>query len=389
MADGDVDRWIKEVEGHKFTSIVIDIHAKIYDLMEYKRSKTDKVTAPLVATIKKAMDFLLKQCTEISEENRALNTRLEDKTEYGKMMEDLAQKISRASVSSMEEVQPKIKEPMTKRRDDFTVILTPTDEQHDLIQIKEKVKDLCRGRQDLPTPNDVIMTKSNQVILKYKNKKEVETIKNTFTESEDIKELAKVNVPVRKRDRILILSVDPTVKEEVIKEEVEKLLQSAGAEDTYGGIREKLESTTLDVATKNLLEGLLRKVDTEVRIIRKIDTRQGKVNWLLDVDQDGKQILLRLRRICLDYERYRVVEFISITRCFKCQKFGHMANNCKDGIQCVKCAEGHLLKDCKSAKLCCANCYYNDATGDCDHRADSVECPVFQSYRNSVLPNRS
>lgn len=389
MANDDVDKWIKEVEGKKFITLVIDMHAKIMDLLEYKRSKDHKVTMPLVANIKKAMDFLLKQCTEISEESKVMKTRLEDRDEYTKMLSDLAQKITRPSIDSVDEIPVKEKEIQQKRREEFSVIITPNTENQDMDVVKDKVKEICKGRSDLPTPNDVIVTKSNQVILKYRNKKEVEIMKDSLTEAQEIKNMAKVNVPVRRRDRVLILSVDPKLDEKEVGREVERLLRGMDTDISSGSFKERLLTAQLEGTTRSLIEGFLYKSDAEVRIIRKIQTKQGKNNWLLDVDADSKQALLGLRRICIDFERYRVVEFISITRCFKCQKFGHMANKCSEATHCVKCAGDHVLKDCKSETLCCANCYFNDAGGECSHRADSSGCPVFLSYRDGLLPNRS
>lgn len=44
----DVDRWIAEVEVD-FPVVLNKLHAKFYNFLEYKRSKTDKVTVPVVS----------------------------------------------------------------------------------------------------------------------------------------------------------------------------------------------------------------------------------------------------------------------------------------------------------------------------------------------------
>ena len=59
---------------------------------------------------------------------------------------------------------------------------------------------------------------------------------------------------------------------------------------------------------------------------------------------------------------YKVEEFrapISITQCYNCQCFGHMAKTCRSKQKCLICGENHSHKGCpsrESRKPTCANC---------------------------------
>ena len=39
-----------------------------------------------------------------------------------------------------------------------------------------------------------------------------------------------------------------------------------------------------------------------------------------------------------------------IKQCFKCQKFGHSASDCKEELRCLRCAGKHTVKSCNESK---------------------------------------
>ena len=63
-----------------------------------------------------------------------------------------------------------------------------------------------------------------------------------------------------------------------------------------------------------------------------------------------------------------------VKQCFKCQKFGHSASDCKDDLRCLRCAGKHTVKSCNELKerAKCANCGGSHATV---YRG----CPAYQN----------
>ena len=63
-----------------------------------------------------------------------------------------------------------------------------------------------------------------------------------------------------------------------------------------------------------------------------------------------------------------------IKQCFKCQKFGHSASDCKEELRCLRCAGKHTVKNCNESKeqAKCANCGGSHATV---YRG----CPAYQN----------
>ena len=54
----------------------------------------------------------------------------------------------------------------------------------------------------------------------------------------------------------------------------------------------------------------------------------------------------------LGYKRITVKQFIPYpTRCFKCQKFGHMFKNCRGKAKCQNCSEKHDFENCNKKEI--------------------------------------
>ena len=79
--------------------------------------------------------------------------------------------------------------------------------------------------------------------------------------------------------------------------------------------------------------------------------------------------------IFLDVLFCQPVEFVQqgirISRCYKCQKFGHMSSNCHSRESCKHCAEEYSVAKCtnKDKPEKCSNCKEN-------HEADDTNCPT-------------
>ena len=88
--------------------------------------------------------------------------------------------------------------------------------------------------------------------------------------------------------------------------------------------------------------------------------------------------------IIFKVEKFRITP--SIQQCFKCQGFGHKAQNCTKKQKCVVCGEAHSHKDCpnknkKTPK--CANCRG-------PHVPNYRGCPAYkdQAFRQHVVQNQ-
>lgn len=96
-------------------------------------------------------------------------------------------------------------------------------------------------------------------------------------EDELIKDKLKVSVPQRRRERVLILSVEPTVEEEKVLDGVENLVEELKPDlGVSRDLLSRLQDPALANSTVKLLEELYVEGRPKIRVIRKINTKAGK-----------------------------------------------------------------------------------------------------------------
>ncbi|KAF2359202.1 hypothetical protein FHG87_010045 [Trinorchestia longiramus] len=80
--------------------------------------------------------------------------------------------------------------------------------------------------------------------------------------------------------------------------------------------------------------------------------------------------------VCIGYQQYRVSAYIGKPwQCFRCQRFGHNAVNCRDAPRCVVCNGAHNSRECPSPSTrSCCNCSGN-------HTANYGGCPKIRQAR--------
>lgn len=81
--------------------------------------------------------------------------------------------------------------------------------------------------------------------------------------------------------------------------------------------------------------------------------------------------IMQNRKICYCIIQWEKIRGKGVTQCFRCQAYGHIAQNCTKTPRCVKCGQQHNTQDCKKSSETpptCANC-------EGRHTANYRECP--------------
>ena len=150
-----------------------------------------------------------------------------------------------------------------------------------------------------------------------------ENDKKTFVEEMKKKRAevkARVEEPKVNRCRLILYDVERCWSAEQIRERINR--------QNFGGD---------EVATETSLKFCFRQGPKEGSIM----------HWVMEATPETRLKLMEKRQIYLGYTRHTVRDFIAVTRCYQCHKYGHPARYCRGDITCGHCAKiGHDAKDC-------------------------------------------
>lgn len=130
-----------------------------------------------------------------------------------------------------------------------------------------------------------------------------------------------VEKPGKRRPKLIVYDVPKSMSEDELLEAIyDQNEETVGAEETQ--FREKFKLA-----------------------FRIGGNRQGEfVNWIADMRHN----LRRSGRLFIGWNSCRVQDFVGLSRCYKCQNYGHIAKNCiQEKDTCGHCgADGHRARDC-------------------------------------------
>lgn len=97
------------------------------------------------------------------------------------------------------------------------------------------------------------------------------------------------------------------------------------------------------------------------------------VSWVIEVDPYTWKAATSRGKAYLDYQSCTVRDYTGVTRCYKCQRYGHVARACpkKDPV-CGICAGAHDTRKCKRETTRCVHC--QRAGKNNKHHAGSQQC---------------
>lgn len=135
----------------------------------------------------------------------------------------------------------------------------------------------------------------------------------------------------------------------------------------------------LEFSEKEIMEMAVQDPLHPITYVQRIKTRDKDTKELVDTTRIkvGFKADYVPQEIKLGFSIVQCKYYMPILRqCYNCQKFGHLANQCKTKSSvCVNCSQNHRKDDCSSIIKKCANCKGS-------HAATDKKCPSRGQFMN-------
>lgn len=134
-----------------------------------------------------------------------------------------------------------------------------------------------------------------------------------------------------------------------------------------------------EFSEKEIMEMAVQDPLHPITYVQRIKTRDKDTKELVDTTRIkvGFKADYVPQEIKLGFSIVQCKYYMPILRqCYNCQKFGHLANQCKTKSSvCVNCGQNHRKEDCSSIIKKCANCKGS-------HAATDKKCPSRGQFMN-------
>lgn len=243
-----------------------------------------------------------------------------------------------------------------------SVAIYPQDNSKTCDETKSIVQNIiCPGEMKLKVRGVRKIAKGG-IIISTETKEDLDKLKQTVQLSSSG---LTVNETKKRKPRVIVLGV-PAVMTET---EVFKCIYDQNLAD-------KLPTMSRDTFL------------TAVKLSHKSGRRDAEnCNFIIEVPAAIRKALIEQERLFINWTSCPVRDFTLVTRCYKCQQYGHAAKTCKiDAPTCGHCGEeGHVIQDCKKKADTpkCATCLRFKKQAN--HKTGDPECPAKKSAENRYI----
>lgn len=217
--------------------------------------------------------------------------------------------------------------------------------------VKKEVVKMLQPRLSHIRVRNIRKLKDKSVVVELASEQEARQVEDEIGRNVRLK----AKKPTTIKPRMILFDIDKGMEEQAVMNEIyEKNLRNRG------------------VAKEEF--------NDNVSVIFRTGKKDSNLtNYVVRVSGRIRRIMLEAGRVFVRWGSHRVRDFISVTRCFKCQAFGHVQKTCRrDKVVCGHCAqEDHEFRDCpeKGKSPSCYNCRLRKKPHD--HQVTDRKCPEY------------
>lgn len=112
--------------------------------------------------------------------------------------------------------------------------------------------------------------------------------------------------------------------------------------------------------------------------------------WVIEIKPEVRNHLIKTGKTYVRWLALNVKDYIRVTRCYNCQKFGHVSKHCKSAAQCGFCSADHATSNCQlkeeADKHKCANCIRSKVQNH-KHTSGSSDCTIYKHRLQETINN--
>ncbi|KAI5646506.1 hypothetical protein NE865_01439 [Phthorimaea operculella] len=361
----EIDRWISEVERalEEICSISNDSTKKLDADQKLRINYRSKdILAGIAHLATKYQSIKYKYMIA----NRELNSK-EEEIEIAAQIEDLKQCVKSTpnpapQAASFADAVKIRKNSVVHPTASSSIAIYPANKDSSSDDTKKLVQTLIKPDELKLHIRGVRNTKNGGVIISTNGKEDLEKLRKS---EKLIESGLTLEVATKRRPKIILLGVPSSTSEAELKDCI--------YEQNIAG---KLPNLTKD------------RTLSSIRLSHKSGRKDApSCNFIIEVTAELRKFLIQQGRLFINWTSCPVRDFTLVTRCFKCQQYGHSAKFCKDASPtCGHCGStGHSFKDCnnKAQPEKCATCLRFQKPSA--HKTGDEQCPARKSAELRLL----
>jgi hypothetical protein len=336
---------------------------KLFNSMLKRHTNTSNEVKSAAKTCTDGLVAIINQQIDIIRElnNKSLNIDLtarfdaieNNKKELNEINEIKAQ-ISVKSYASVLVSQPhRIRSELEPKKPKNLVIIKPKNEKSDSKQNGHVIREALEKANKMEAIDDVKYISKGGLILNCAKDEDIQEVENII--NSQLAEFEAKRAQMRK-PKLVIFGVDSDITEDMLIDRIiqenreirsflDKETDTKSEHISYKfKFRRKNQENTSGTDSQNSQTGRQKRYSTET--------------YVIEVSAGMRRVIRSMCSIKLGWQSCRVEDYLSITRCYQCNGFGHFKKDCKAGTACGHCGQGHDSHACTAPKSShhCINC---------------------------------